>query len=822
MTANTQTQVASGVAPPGAKLPRRSAHLIWGSFALAVVLLVGVILMLANQLGSGYTLTAERVLANQTALRAHYIASEARMVNQLLGHIAQRYAAAGTKLDLQALVKQGVIDPSIFAKVQILDASGQLLLSSTKAPLDLNLSHTHAFRTHASSHHGRMLIEASAFGGGHPQRFAGFSHRLNGPDGKFAGVVLASFNANHINLAFDDVQMRVDGVAHLVSLDGTIRSALLDHDQPQIRDYKQHPLPALISQGMTQGSYVSAQADDGIERIFTFRKIPDMDFAVVTSVAARGWDGLLLSTQQMLAASAVTLLAALLILFLTFRGHSIRLNQMLTQKQLLAEQLNTSDERLSLAVTSGRLGTWDWDLRDRKFRTNEFLNTLFKSWPEEIDFNSDVHQKMLHPEDSKLYVHNLRRHMRGETAYFTHECRLRDPNDEWKWARVTGQVTERGPDGGPLRISGIVMDITEQRALETRIKDNANQLETIFSLSQDALVVFDQNRHVKLVNPAFRRLTKLEPGLVLGQDEAQLTHTLNQLCAPDQHFCGLPALREASLIAVTRMRNTLVLGGPVAKVLLVTLASSNSSSVSQVLSLRDVSHESLIEKLKSEFLSTAAHEIRSPMTSILGFAELMTSTEFDASERCEFSHIILSQAQRIKGLVDELLDLARIDAGGSQSFLFEVVDLRVLVEKIALEFIPPDGRQAPELSGFSQHCRIDFNKASQALLNVLSNAFKYSDKTSAVHICTVAPAVVNQQEMAGITVQDFGIGMKQADQQRVFERFYRAKQTSNVTGSGLGMAIVKEIMTLHGGEVIINSVYGQGTAVTLLFPTHTW
>jgi signal transduction histidine kinase len=117
-----------------------------------------------------------------------------------------------------------------------------------------------------------------------------------------------------------------------------------------------------------------------------------------------------------------------------------------------------------------------------------------------------------------------------------------------------------------------------------------------------------------------------------------------------------------------------------------------------------------------------------------------------------------------------------------------------------------------------QLCRIDFDKAAQAQLNVVSNAYKYSGKNSPVKILYVPPAASSNLEMAGITVQDSGIGMSPAEQQRVFERFYRANHKTTVAGSGLGMAIVKEIMLLHGGEVVIKSAHGQGTAVTLMFP----
>jgi len=290
------------------------------------------------------------------------------------------------------------------------------------------------------------------------------------------------------------------------------------------------------------------------------------------------------------------------------------------------------------------------------------------------------------------------------------------------------------------------------------------------------------------------------------------------VCVPDKKFCGLPLLRARTEKSSASTRELLVTREPNSRVLLATLTTSSANSISQVLSLRDVTHETLVEKLKSEYLSTAAHEIRSPMASILGFAELMTDTELNANHRGEFSNIILSQAHRIKGILDELLDLARIEAGGGQDFVFESVDLQVLVEQVVTEFLPPDGRPLPTIDIPSQHCRIDYDKASQALLNVITNAYKYSDKNSPVSIRYVKPVVVNNLEMAGITVQDQGIGMNQENLKKVFERFYRVNEDVSAAGTGLGMAIVKEIMTKHEGEVLIKSIPGHGTAVTLLFP----
>lgn len=797
----------------------RSERIIWRSFTLALLLVVAVCFVAVKQIGKGYSDAAPGILGIQTTSRISHIASEVRMVNTLLRQIALLYTSEGSKLDLKAQMRQGVIDPHLFATVHILDARGKLLLTSTEAPLGIDLSSTNAFRSHAATNDGSMLIEASAFGQEEQQDFAGFSQRLTGPNGSFAGVVLTRFKAEHFSQARSGTQNRFNATAHLVDRNGEILATLVGQNPGAIHDYKNHPLLKQISQGATRGVYESPLGDDGINRIFVYEKIPDLDLAVVSSVAARGWDTLAISDKWKIYASAGTLFLAIFALVIIFKNHVRLFNKALAETDLIVDQLKSSKESLSMAIVCGTVSAWDWSLLDKKFRVNEFFNSTFRSWPDEVNFLEDALLEQCHPEDGAECQSALRKHMRGESSHFDCESRLRDIAGNWRWGRMMGRVTERGPNHEPLRLSGTLMDITEKHLLEDKLKENRDQLSTIFALSQDAMVVFDQQLQVKYINPAFERLTHMQLTPLIGLDETQFTAQLNEICAQDAHFCGFPALREPSQTAGATAKKSIVLQAPMARVLMTTLTTSRSRTVSQILVLRDVSNENLIEKLKSEFLSTAAHEIRSPMTSILGFAELLSNSELNSDNQREFGNIILRQAHRIKGLLDELLDLARIDAGGGKHFFIESVNLRELVNTVVAEFIPPDGRPAPTINVPSRHCQIDFDKASQALLNVISNAYKYSSKTSAVHIAYVSPEASNHQDMAGITVQDSGIGMTLPEQQKIYERFYRVNQNTTVAGSGLGMAIVKEIMTQHSGEVVIKSAHGQGTCVTLLFPT---
>ena len=237
-----------------------------------------------------------------------------------------------------------------------------------------------------------------------------------------------------------------------------------------------------------------------------------------------------------------------------------------------------------------------------------------------------------------------------------------------------------------------------------------------------------------------------------------------------------------------------------------------------VLSARDVTHEVEVDRMRSEFLSTAAHELRNPMASILGFAELLMTRSLPTAQTQELAGIIHRQSTWLVGMVNELLDLARIESRRGKDFRPKLLSLQPWLAD-TLAALGPDAARvsvAPHASPLLL-C-VDEAKARQALGNVLSNALKYSPQGG--------PVVLSLREEARapgngvlIEVQDQGIGMDAASVARIFERFFRADPSGSIPGTGLGMSLVQEIMNLHRGDVRVHSQPGQGTTVALWFPS---
>lgn len=365
--------------------------------------------------------------------------------------------------------------------------------------------------------------------------------------------------------------------------------------------------------------------------------------------------------------------------------------------------------------------------------------------------------------------------------------------------------------------------MTSTAQAQDLLQQRTEQLGAIFALSPDGFVSFDQRRRVLHVNPAFLRLTGAEDISLHGLDEHDFSSWLSLRCVPEKRFIGIGALQAEARDAVVPGKSHLIeIEQPVRRVLQVTLRAQSSAAVTQLLHVRDVTTETSIEAAKSEFMAVAAHELRAPMTSILGYTEVLLNEAFDDKTRQELLTIVLKQSRAMAHILDELLDLARIEAGKGAEFRFRAISVWDLI-KDTLEGLPvPDRRPIPsvEMPDKTLFIRADARKMQQALTNVLANAFRYSGPQASVSIRVDANSDAAGKPWVSITVRDQGIGMSDEQVGRVFERFYRANVGDGRDGSGLGMSIVKEIMDLHGAQVRIKSELGSGTEVTLCLPAH--
>ncbi len=233
--------------------------------------------------------------------------------------------------------------------------------------------------------------------------------------------------------------------------------------------------------------------------------------------------------------------------------------------------------------------------------------------------------------------------------------------------------------------------------------------------------------------------------------------------------------------------------------------------------LHDVTRDRELDRMKSDFVSTAAHELRTPLSTILGYTDLMlTQGEQSREHFTEYLTLIQDKAENLAQIVGDLLDISRIEAGDGLQLSFEPCDLekvcRNVVEEISIDIkthqFALDFPDKPILIEADRYALV------QILENVLGNAVKYSPGGGEVQL-----AARVEGNLCRLSISDTGLGMQAGHLERVFEKFYRIDTTNTaISGTGLGLTIVKHLVEAHRGSIYLESQPGQGTTVKIELP----
>ena len=235
--------------------------------------------------------------------------------------------------------------------------------------------------------------------------------------------------------------------------------------------------------------------------------------------------------------------------------------------------------------------------------------------------------------------------------------------------------------------------------------------------------------------------------------------------------------------------------------------------------LHDVTREREMAKMKNDFVSKVAHELRTPLSSIRAYVEMLVDEEAqDSQTRQEFYKIIDSESERLSRMIENMLNISRIEAGvikvQKQDMALTGV-LKEVVDCLQPQAAEKDLLLEAELSPVFYQVHADRDMLYQAILNVVSNSVKYTPQGGQIKVTSAL-----ESGLAAVRVSDTGLGIPAEDLPHLFEKFYRAGANKKAAkGTGLGLALVKEIIeTLHHGQVTVESTVGQGTTFTIKLP----
>lgn len=371
----------------------------------------------------------------------------------------------------------------------------------------------------------------------------------------------------------------------------------------------------------------------------------------------------------------------------------------------------------------------------------------------------------------------------------------------------------------PQGVLMILRDVTEHK-LEDAERERAyaeartsrDRLDGIIASVPDALFVTDAEDRLVLINDEAESLVGVWAATALGKPVREvirdpwLLEGINEALQRHERSLRFDAVRSSGRRGqeqIYQVRTSVI-------------ETSDGRYDGLVFAARDVSEERRMDSLKSQFISTAAHELRTPLTVIFGFAELLAEGDFDSEQQKEYLNIVFEKAETMTELLDDLLDLSRLESGRPLQINKAHTPVRGAFspDLSAYRRQAPDHRFEVDLREAPGGVAVDAAKMAQVMDNLLSNAIKYSPRGGTVRI-----AGEPLEGLYRVSVSDEGIGMTAAQSARAFEKFYRADASDTaVSGTGLGLTLVEHIVTAHGGRVWIDSAPGEGTTVSFEIP----
>jgi PAS domain S-box-containing protein len=332
------------------------------------------------------------------------------------------------------------------------------------------------------------------------------------------------------------------------------------------------------------------------------------------------------------------------------------------------------------------------------------------------------------------------------------------------------------------------------------------RLSAILASTPDPVLVTDQQNRLLLANPAVWRVL----GMGGEWDEGK----------PIEDVISQKELLEL-LDMKAQDKRSLEITMPDNRVYFATATSvvAEGHRVGRVCVLRDITGFKELDALKSEFVNTVSHDLRSPLTLVRGYASMLEIVGDLNEQQNTYLRKMISSADDMSHLVSDILDLGRIEAGIGLKVarvpVREVVDH--VVSALQLEAAQRKVQLTAEISPQSSPwIEADQALLQQALYNLVDNGIKNTEANGSVKI-----RIEPRQDMTQFIVSDTGVGISTLDQPRIFEKFFRSTSPSNKKqqGTGLGLAIVKSIADRHGGSVTVSSILGKGSVFTLAIPT---
>jgi PAS domain S-box-containing protein len=488
--------------------------------------------------------------------------------------------------------------------------------------------------------------------------------------------------------------------------------------------------------------------------------------------------------------------------------------QDITEQKKAETAIREAEQRLRITLEAGELAAWDWDLITNKMIWNEQHFRLLGIEPRQEPVDPEFYMQCIYPEDRPLITSKIEETI-SKTGIFHEEYRIVRKNDnQLRWMNGYGRITER-QNGKPTRLAGVMYDSTERRQAADALLATQNSLNTALDAAQ--MGVWDMNLKTGFVTRSARHDQLL--GYDNWQEEWNRDKAKKYIIEEDKPkfddaYDNMIPTGVFNLEARVKQKDGAISWihyyGRVFK-------NEDGQPTHAAGVIFDITDHKTIEQKKDEFIGIASHELKTPVTSIKAYTEILQDQFEEAGEKQSAMYLskLNGQVDRLTRLIRDLLDATRISEGrliydeidvDVNQLLHETVeDMQRTTNKHRIEL---DLQKLPHVTG-------DKERLQQVLVNLLANAIKYSPDSDKVLVKTYS-----DNGNINIEVKDFGIGMTPETQGKVFERFFRSNDPNIATfpGLGLGLYISQQILRQHKGMIKVQSEKGKGSVFTVVLP----
>ncbi len=339
------------------------------------------------------------------------------------------------------------------------------------------------------------------------------------------------------------------------------------------------------------------------------------------------------------------------------------------------------------------------------------------------------------------------------------------------------------------------------------VSSRKNQIETILLHMTDGIIAFNMQGEIILINPAAKKFLSISP-----ED-----NTFEDIFGKFKLDINME--KVIYLESWTSTEQRIQVDDQYVKVLFAPFKNEDERPDGVIAVIQDITEHVKLDNMQKELVADVSHELKTPITSIMGYADTLLEGGYDEETQTKFLNVIASESRRMARLVTDLLTLSRYDSNKkkTQKETFDLGDLvKQCQEKLAIEIKKKGHTVNSFVTADVPPVYADKDDIERVVLNILTNSIKYTPDNGEIKI--YVGFVYND---AYIKIFDNGIGIPEDDLSRIFERFYRVDKarTREMGGTGLGLSIAKEILDKNGGSIDIKSKVGEGTEVVIRIPT---